>query len=416
MEKVPGHLMMLIILILGTICTHCNGNAAKLLLGVGGRRPGRRLRTRLPEGARCNVPGREECARGSICKCMALNRGLLTCLRPGALLPPKWARHLERQGLDCEPYLPEGAKPMPPPPSFASGDKVIDPRSAGNPMLKEWAMGPAHGYYTQYILIHPTDDVKNGIPILAGKDVSRETMQKAASTLRHLLIEAPLMNETIVSLANSGVRLLIAGETWEGHPEVSREFVSGLGGGAPWFPSTGIHAAEPANMLAEELFHTIQYTAMSPHQVCMYHKAYSKAVTVGLYTTDGGGEEIDGEPVPTVQADEYLAMALQRWMGSDVASDEYKVPGNSPIPGATTGREQLRHLDPDAFCLVAAIFHSDDTWNPEPTAQPWIANPNRGMDRTDVYTFCQPILHMLANGCPQPEMGWPKDSRSRHLP
>ena len=58
--------------------------------------------------------------------------------------------------------------------------------------------------------------------------------------------------------------------------------------------------------------------------VCMYHKAYQHAMLKQLYTTDGSAEEVDGEPVPTVQADEYLAMAMHRWFGSGDGEEEYK--------------------------------------------------------------------------------------------
>lgn len=58
----------------------------------------------------------------------------------------------------------------------------------------------------------------------------------------------------------------------------------------------------------------------------MYHKAYQHAMQLHLYTTDGSASEVDGEPVPTVQADEYLAMALHRWFGSRDGKNEYKVP------------------------------------------------------------------------------------------
>lgn len=56
----------------------------------------------------------------------------------------------------------------------------------------------------------------------------------------------------------------------------------------------------------------------------MYHKAYQQAMEQQLYTTDDSGSEVDGEPVPTLQADEYLAMAMHRWFGSGDGSEEYK--------------------------------------------------------------------------------------------
>lgn len=56
----------------------------------------------------------------------------------------------------------------------------------------------------------------------------------------------------------------------------------------------------------------------------MYHKAYQHAMLERLYTNDGSADEIDGEPVPTLQADEYLAMAMHRWFGSQDGANEYK--------------------------------------------------------------------------------------------
>ncbi|CAK0821432.1 unnamed protein product [Prorocentrum cordatum] len=153
----------------------------------------------------------------------------------------------------------------------------------------------------------------------------------------------------------------------------------------------------------------------------MYHRAYAHAVSAGLYTTDGSGSEVEGEPVPTVQADEYMAMALHRWFGSGASAHEGAgaglVPGNGAAApkraepqGAAeqlrTGRAQLRRLDPRAFCLLAEVFRSDDAWNPEPHKFPWRVNPNFGMAVAEVDTFCQPLLTKLAVGCPSPEVEW----------
>lgn len=46
--------------------------------------------------------------------------------------------------------------------------------------------------------------------------------------------------------------------------QVSRRFVTGLGGGAPWFPSTGVYEGESQVTVLEEMLHTIQYCALSP--------------------------------------------------------------------------------------------------------------------------------------------------------
>merc|ERR1719362_787066 len=203
-----------------------------------------------------------------------------------------------------------------------------------------------------------------------------------------------------MKLANAGVRILIAGDdkdSWQRHPEVDRDFESGLGGGAPWFPSTGIQASEPNDVLVEELLHTMQYVVMKPQYVCMYKKAYAHAVKAKMYTTDGSGAEVDGEPVPTVQADEYLAMASQRWFGSSTGLGEYRVLGNDP---EATGREHLRKADVQAFCLLSRLFRSDDTWNPHSDREPWKTHPNRGMDTVQVAEDCKATLDLLATGCP----------------
>merc|ERR1711971_792905 len=135
-------------------------------------------------------------------------------------------------------------------------------------------------------------------------------------------------------------------------------------------------------MLAEEIFHTIQYCSWRPKQICMYHKAYKAAMERGLYTTDASGPEVDGEPVPTIQADEYMAMALQRWFGSTLEQNkEYFIPGNT---GHQTGREILQKKDPKAFCLLSTLFRADDSWNPDPEELPWRDHPNKVLSVEDV--------------------------------
>jgi len=351
------------------------------------------------------------CGDGLACTCLAQNRGLHICMRPKLLTPPRFALKWERRGLICDSRLPGGLEVMPPPPVAASGTKVVDPRDARDAKLRQWALGTGRGFYTQYAVVHAPGGTTKGVPILAGNDVSKDKMIELVNTVQHLLREAAVDSETLTSaLADSGVRILIGGKekgAWRKHPEVKRHFTTGLGGGAPWFPSTGVQSNEPNYLLMEEIFHTIQYVAMQPLDVCMYHKAYAQAVAGKLYTTDGSADEIDGEPVPTVQADEYLAMALQRWIGSHSAPKEYHVPGNDQKLGKPTGRENLRSLDPQAFCLIAKVFRSDDTWNPRPKAHPWKTNPNRGMDVGEVASFCKPILANLAVGCPSASLRWP---------
>jgi len=391
--------------------------ALQFAAGLTDVQPGRLLRTEaMQEGEACG-----SCAAGLECKCLALNRGLKVCQRPGLLDPPRYALAWERQGLSCEARLPKGLKPIPSPPLIATGEKAIDPRSIEQPQeLREWAMGPGEGFYSQYLLLHHPDDKLLGLPVLAGEDVPAQHVEKAAATLRHLLLEASISNETLADLAHAGVRILLAGDRgeedvgdWVRHPEIRKEFTTGLGGGSPMFPSTGIKAGESQALLAEEVFHTIQYTAMKPRLVCMYHKAYKEAMELRLYTTDGSGPEIDGEPVPTVQADEYLAMAMQRWFGSsEGAKSEYKVLGNT---GSSTGRASLKKLDPKAFCLLSTVFRADDDWNPEPDEEPWRSYRNQGMDIAEVESFCRPVLGELKIGCPSDDTTWP-NIRPRVIP
>jgi hypothetical protein len=299
------------------------------------------------------------------------------------------------------------------PPLLATArHSIVDPR-AGSGALAAWARGPGRNYYTQYINVGSADI---GVPVLAGSDVNAAYVRKAADTLHHMLFNAQRHNTTVAALARNGVRLVIAGrgdeDKWLKHPEISREFITGLGGGAPWFPSTGVHVSDGMDVLVEEMFHTIQYVAFAPQDVCMYHKAYGDAVSAGLYTSDNSGDEVDGEPVPTVQADEYLAMALKRWLGSTQTPKEYIVPGNSLTEGGPTGRELLQKKDPQAFCLIASKWKADDPWSPDLTMKPWRTNPNRGINAARVASYCRPVMARLAEGCPGPEVTWPTQKRA----
>ena len=95
--------------------------------------------------------------------------------------------------------------------------------------------------------------------------MTSEAFQRAAETLRHILLQA-ISKETLGHLAHTGVRVLIAGseaqdgdqDPWLRHPECSRHFTTGLGGGSPLFPSTGVYQDEGQMTIVEELFHTIQ--------------------------------------------------------------------------------------------------------------------------------------------------------------
>jgi len=378
----------------------------------------RQLEQTAQEGEPC---GGSACAAGLQCQCLALNRGLHVCTRSGLLDPPASAKRFERHGLHCEARLPSGARPMAPPPLVSTAGVVVDPRGEEqSEELRLWAQGHGKGFYSQYVLVHDPSDVLLGVPVLAGPDVPSKDVEAAAATIRHLLLEAAVSNTTLRGLARWGVRMLIAGpendddheDSWLSHPEVSKRFTTGLGGGSPLFPSTGIRAGEEQALLVEEIFHTIQYCAMEPRLVCQYRKAYKHAMEKGLYTTDGSAHEVDGEPVPTVQADEYFAMALHRWLGSTLEENEYKVSGNR---AHKTGRQNLQEKDVKAFCLLSTLFRADDPWNPEPQSKPWSKHKNQAMDRVAVAESCRPVLEELGEGCPGEGVSWP-DRRPRIIP
>jgi len=406
--------------------TPTNKSDAALLLQVRCLADSRRPSPMIPEGGKCGEDVPDACEDGLLCRCLVPNRGLKCCLREHwPLLSPKAQKAVryERQGLECKPkHL--GATMPAPPVVFSALGRVIDPRKPNSdPALRKWAVDHGRGFYSRYTVVRApsrnshdtgvsalagtdlrsrTHDGQHGFAVLAGDDVHMRDVESKAAALGHFL--QSLRPSYMLPLAMTGVRLLVAGGGWHHHPEVNRDFESGLGGGAPWFPSTGIEAEEPANLLAEEVFHSVQYIAMSPREVCMYHNAYAIAVEKGLYTTDGSGGEIDGEPVPTVQADEYLAMALQRWLGSHDAPSEYLVPGNN---ASATGRMYLRQLDPPGFCMISLFLRCDDTWNPEQNKEPWRRFPNQGMDEAEVHAFCQPILENLGDNCPPFHLEWP---------
>jgi len=291
------------------------------------------------------------------------------------------------------------------PPVVDVQGQVVDPRT--QPALKAWATGAGRGVFSRYTAIRT--EAGAGLPVLADDGVPEATVAKAAAVAQHMLINATLYKDVLPTFAKYGMRLLLEGgeemeKSWMRQPEVQRKLATGLGGGAPWFPSTGIMQREEANTLAEELFHTMQYTVMQPRAVCMYHKAYRNAYDAKIYSTDSSGAEIGGEPVPTVQADEYLAMALQRWIGFGGGDDELFVKGND---ADGTGREHLKAKDPNAFCVLSTVFRSDDTWNPEPNLQPWEQHPNKAMDVSEVASFCAPVLTKLGQGCPSESVTWP---------
>merc|ERR1719272_2330125 len=371
------------------------------------------MKAGVSSGYPCDISAQTSgkmCVGGLSCTCLAANRGLHICMQPTLLSVPVWAQKWERQGLVCDTRLPAGLRVMPSPPVIESSVQILDPRKAGDSKLREWALGPGHSFYTQYATVHAPGETVEGVPILAGNDVSKKKFTEFVAAARHFLLEAAVDSAILTSLSRNGVRILVAGRKaghWRRHPEVNRHFATGLGGGSPWFPSTEITSDSlPEDLeVLEELFHTIQYVVMRPRDVCMYHKAYAHAVASKLYTTDGSATEVDGEPVPTVQADEHLAMALMRWFGNGGGLNEYRVQGSSSKSGMETGREHLRKHDPQAFCIIAKFFRSDDTWNPTSRAQPWKTNPNRAMDVGEVASFCEPILAEAVIGCPAAEVG-----------
>jgi len=388
----------------------------------GGSQQGSRLSMRDEnaagaEGSTCQEDAAGTCAEGLVCSCLALNRGLHVCV-PEDQAKFVAGNKLERHGLSCEPYLPKGLSVMQAPPVVDVQDKVVDPKSQA--ALKAWASGAGQGVYGSYAAVGTKEGLAagTGIPVLGDKGMKRERIQWAASVLKHLLLNATVNPKLLPTLAQHNIRLLLDSgkhmeSSWKKHPEVGRRLKTGLGGGAPWFPSTGILQDESANTLAEEMFHTIQYTVLQPRDVCMYHKAYRNAHTSKLYDQDGSSGEVDGEPVPTVQADEYLAMAFQRWMGSDTGvEEEYLVQGNNKDG---TGREHLKAKDPQAFCLLSTMWRSDDDWNPEPDRVPWANFANKPMDRAEVSSFCAPVLEQLGNGCPSADVSWPYLTQKKKL-
>eukprot|EP00933_Yihiella_yeosuensis_P065931 TRINITY_DN6995_c1_g1_i3.p1 TRINITY_DN6995_c1_g1~~TRINITY_DN6995_c1_g1_i3.p1 ORF type:complete len:299 (+),score=55.10 TRINITY_DN6995_c1_g1_i3:66-962(+) len=156
-----------------------------------------------------------DCIAGLKCDCLALNRGLKVCLRPGSLDPPSSALKDERQGLSCDTRLPQGAKPMQPPPLVTTAGKVIDPGKSDDEALVLWARKTGHFFYSKYILVHHPSDVLQGIPIIADASVRKKRLEKAAETVRHLLIIAAVSKSTLSNLAHAGVRLILAGEKKE---------------------------------------------------------------------------------------------------------------------------------------------------------------------------------------------------------
>ena len=399
----------------------------------------------FPEGAACN-PQNTQCQNGLSCSCLALNRGLFVCMKPDLLTPPKYAIKYERQGLTCQVKRVSGATPIAPvpmlknplPPMMGVRSPAVDPRL--EPDLKEWAVIDAKGYYTLYESITSIDG-KSSVAVLAPANVDKAKFNDVGRIVNHMLNVAARSDHIIKTLSNNHIRILITHRdeskhdddsnekpsdqigccpSWIKHPEIERDFITGLGGGAPWFPSTGIED-EAINPIVEELFHTIQYTSMSPNLVCMYHKAYKHAMEKKLYITDGSGPEIEGEPVPTVQADEYMALANHRWFGTsgntEEDGDEYSVPKCSS-ENKKTSRTHLLEQDPEIFCILSTLWRSDDEWNSPESSHTGEFCKNHAVGGTieEVDLMCVPMLEKLRIGCPLEDVVFPDYLGSKVLP
>lgn len=373
------------------------------------------------------------------CRCFVLGRGLKTCQEPrscsglqrGIHGNGKWGvdphiQHvpphaftvtqssaLERSGMLCAPYLPEFlGTTMDSPPLMLTGNKIVDPRK--KKILQTWSL--KYPYYSRYTSVLYDEDPSLGFPILAGKDVSMKIVLKARGLLENLIFKSSRNPTKLMrSLVRGKARVLLAGRSgWTKHPELIGKSMTGVGGGAPWFPSTGIDITQDrTTILLEEFFHTIQYMSLSPRDTCAYHRGYQAAFDAGLYTTDHSGPEYEGEPVPTLQADEYFATAFKRWFGllETDGLKEYKVrssPRRLLKSKAKTGREELRAQDPKGFCLVAQMFRSDDTFTPDNRVI-----VNRAMNQADVDNMCAPILAKLVEECPSEDVVWPVESMMR---
>jgi len=396
------------------------------------------------------------------CRCLAKNRGNYG-LRICRSFPP-FRLPADRVGLRCAAYLPRGASPLKKaPPVVWLGENIVDPRKVPQPQLSssqetssdddrdpfllyDWSTGkgtslgssgeqsntehhPQSYFYTRYASVCSseseghTDTVCQGLPILGTPGVSLAAMKEARRTVAHMVLQAPLNPKaTIEGLSASKIRVVVGGgqspkKAWHNNPEIQgrNSFKTGLGGGSPQFPSTGVELDDLClpgssehrvyNALIEELFHSMQYTLMKPRQVCQYHHAYSSAVKNGLYEADKGlARERDGEPVPTVQADEYLASALHAWMGTDTRPEYKASAGNH---ASSTGREQLLSADPAAFCILAGMFRADDTWTPCLQAHPWKTHPNKSVKHDQA--MCKDTLKRLEmehGACPSDDVLW----------
>lgn len=320
----------------------------------------------------------------------------------------------ERTGLHCQPTLPRGAVPaaMAPPIYHLKG--VVDLHGPACPSaLQRWAThakGGA-GFYRFYSV------AAGSLPLLAAPGLTEQRLLVAASLLEGLLVESAREPQRLLpALASAGVRVALVARdaddparAWRSNPEVLRDFATGLGGASRLFPTVGAQLDGTCSSwieLLEEVFHTVQYVVLTPREVCLYHLAYGEAVTAGRYRP----EELEegGEPVPTLQADEYFAAAFISWMGQTLNLEEYSVAGNGPTG---TGREHLLVADPFAFCLLSNIFLANSSWTPCDDG-PLRDFPNRPVEYDA--EWCSKLLLSKIHQCPNTLTTWP-EARRRNI-
>eukprot|EP00414_Alexandrium_minutum_P001092 CAMPEP_0113822136 /NCGR_PEP_ID=MMETSP0328-20130328/2089_1 /TAXON_ID=39455 /ORGANISM="Alexandrium minutum" /LENGTH=416 /DNA_ID=CAMNT_0000790071 /DNA_START=60 /DNA_END=1305 /DNA_ORIENTATION=- /assembly_acc=CAM_ASM_000350 len=316
----------------------------------------------------------------------------------------------ERPGLHCAPTLPSGAVPMALAPPILPVNGTIDMTNpSSSEALRDWATssrGGGGGAYRRYA------QVGSVLPVLGAVGVPEVVIARAVDCVSHFLTSSARNPQRLLAeLAGAGARIALAPRTdepsdaWRGNPEVRADFATGLGGGSRLFPTTGAQVDGSCDgwfELMEELFHTIQYVAMPPTEVCLYHMAYREAVEQGRYHPEV--LEQDGEPVPTMQADEYFASAFIAWFGGAPAPKEYPVPHNGP---GGTGRAALLRYDPVVFCLLARRFWANDTWTPCTTGR--LRNfPNQAVPFNQ--TECDTLLSARLASCPAWNATWPHPS------
>lgn len=355
----------------------------------------------FPEGAICDHQ-KNNCAAGLECACLVLSRGLYTCQSKVSIDAAAWEMKRERKGLKCVAPKAKGADAMKMhPPMFASGDKIV---SSSDPQLKPWAMSKdgGAGFYKHYMNMYLGDDAKRGVVLLTGGDVNPSALKRLYSTLSGFVHSFRHPTEVMNALAKRGPfkYVLKGNKPWRSHPEISEHFATGLGGASQQFPSIGCEAADPPADKMEEFFHTVQYTMMSPRQICMYHRAYENSVKHGQYHPED--LEYHGEPVPTTQADEYLAAAMRVWFGWSGA-EEYSVTRiTRSVQNLFQIRKELSKEDINAFCILNMFFDPMKTW-----PMPKLSVHTAAVDLSPYTRQCGKVLRDLGSSCPQEGLSWP---------